>query len=157
MRRNPNYVHMRTSGFTDRFTRDSVSPSVQPISEPGCFTEVCGLKSLRRSCRAFSAPCASELSACYAPSTVTLRLEPSTASHTRLHHPCHLCRVEPLPTLGSSPTVAASVGICPPTAAQLAEERPDACPLFRHLPALRSRLAWREIGTFPTPVHRLSM
>ena len=50
-----------------------------------------------------------------------------------------------------------SVGMCPPTAAQLAEEREDACALFRHLPALRSRVAWRELGVFPTPIQDLSV
>ena len=49
---------------------------------------------------------------------VALRLQPSTAwdpmppstawipSHLGLHHPCHLCRVESLLTLGSSPALA---------------------------------------------------
>jgi len=50
----------------------------------------------------------------------------------------------------------ASVGDDRPTQEQLAEEDPAKHALFRHIPALQSRLAWRQLGTFPTPVHRAS-
>jgi len=46
------------------------------------------------------------------------------------------------------------VGVEAPTARQLAEEDHERHALFRHLPALRGRLAWRGLGVFPTPVHR---
>jgi 1-aminocyclopropane-1-carboxylate deaminase/D-cysteine desulfhydrase-like pyridoxal-dependent ACC family enzyme len=52
--------------------------------------------------------------------------------------------------------VQRSVGLAPPTREQLEEEQPETCsPLFRLLPALAQRLAWRQLGDgFPTPVHR---
>jgi hypothetical protein len=46
------------------------------------------------------------------------------------------------------------VGVDAPTTRQLAEEDQERLALFRHVPALKSRLAWRELGVFPTPVHR---
>jgi len=46
------------------------------------------------------------------------------------------------------------VGVDAPTARQLAEEDHERLALFRHVPALKSRLAWRELGVFPTPIHR---
>jgi len=47
------------------------------------------------------------------------------------------------------------VRLFPPTARQLADQPLDANPLFRALPVLRERLAWRELGdAFPTPLHR---
>ena len=47
-----------------------------------------------------------------------------------------------------------SVGSARPTADQLAQENHANHALFRHLPSLRTRLPWRELGDFPTPVHR---
>jgi hypothetical protein len=38
-----------------------------------------------------------------------------------------------------------SVGTAPPTKAQLEEENHANSPLFRHLPHLKSKLAWREV------------
>ena len=46
-----------------------------------------------------------------------------------------------------------SVGIAPPTEEMLAHEPHGRLPLFRHLPALRTKLAWRQLGSWPTPVH----
>jgi len=51
----------------------------------------------------------------------------------------------------------ASVMALPPTAKQLEQEDQDANPLWRVLPALRGKLAWRQLGDFPTPVHRFSL
>mmetsp|Transcript_22440 Transcript_22440/g.33209 ORF Transcript_22440/g.33209 Transcript_22440/m.33209 type:complete len:788 (-) Transcript_22440:422-2785(-) len=48
-----------------------------------------------------------------------------------------------------------SVGIDGPTPQQLEEEDHTQCALFRHLPHLKHRLAWRNIGDFPTPIHRV--
>ena len=51
-----------------------------------------------------------------------------------------------------------SLGLEPPTPRQLEEEDPDKCALFRHLPALRERIAWRAIGSgAPTPIHRATV
>ncbi|KAJ1456500.1 hypothetical protein M885DRAFT_587109 [Pelagophyceae sp. CCMP2097] len=50
-----------------------------------------------------------------------------------------------------------SVGLCPPTVMQLQEERAENCALFRHLPQLREKFAWRELGDYPTPVHDLKV
>ena len=47
-----------------------------------------------------------------------------------------------------------SVGTAPPTKAQLEEENHANSPLFRHLPHLKTKLAWRELGQFPTPIHQ---
>ena len=50
-----------------------------------------------------------------------------------------------------------SVGLAPPTAAMLAAEVHSNLPLFRHFPHIKDQLAWRELGDFPTPVHRASI
>lgn len=42
------------------------------------------------------------------------------------------------------------------TATQLKEEQLDEHPLFRHLPALKGKIAWRQIGVYPTPIHSVS-
>lgn len=47
-----------------------------------------------------------------------------------------------------------SVGIVPPTKKQLEEEDHDKHALFRYLPYLRKRIAWRQLGNYPTPIHR---
>lgn len=49
-----------------------------------------------------------------------------------------------------------SVTVEQPTKRQLEEEDHLQHALFRHLPALKSRLAWRQLGNFPTPIHRVS-
>ena len=51
--------------------------------------------------------------------------------------------------------VQRSVGLAPPTREQLEEEQPETrSPLFRLLPEMAQRLAWRQLGDgFPTPVH----
>jgi len=46
-----------------------------------------------------------------------------------------------------------NIPMLPPTAKQLDEEDLDRCLLFRHVPELRGKLAWREIGEYPTPIH----
>lgn len=46
--------------------------------------------------------------------------------------------------------------LLPPTSKQLAEEDQDANPLVRAVPALRGQIAWRQLGDFPTPVHRFT-
>eukprot|EP00667_Euglena_gracilis_P034009 EG_transcript_57474 len=43
----------------------------------------------------------------------------------------------------------------PPTERQLAEVDGSANPLFRFLPAMAGRVAWRPLGDFPTPVDRM--
>ena len=51
-----------------------------------------------------------------------------------------------------------SVGLAAPTVVQLNQERAEACALFRHVPQLRKKLAWRSLGALaPTPVHSVSM
>lgn len=50
----------------------------------------------------------------------------------------------------------ASASMLPPTKRQLETEDLDANPLSRSLPALRGKLAWRQLGEYPTPVHRFS-
>jgi hypothetical protein len=51
-----------------------------------------------------------------------------------------------------------SVAPLPPTENQLATEDLDACPIFRHIPQLRGRVAFREIGeNFPTPIHKVTV
>ncbi|KAK3268402.1 hypothetical protein CYMTET_23093 [Cymbomonas tetramitiformis] len=50
-----------------------------------------------------------------------------------------------------------SIRPLPPTQKQLEEEDIDACTLYRYLPSLRGKIAWREIGRFPTPVHRCAV
>jgi len=49
-----------------------------------------------------------------------------------------------------------SVSPLPATTAQLEEEQLDEHPLFRHLPALKGKIAWRQIGVYPTPIHSVS-
>ena len=53
--------------------------------------------------------------------------------------------------------VSNSVGIAKPTQRQLEEENPGThCPLFRHVPQLTTKLAWRSLGVtpnVPTPIH----
>jgi hypothetical protein len=51
------------------------------------------------------------------------------------------------------------VGSAPSTDAQLAASQAtwQTHALFRHFPDLRSKIAWRAFGTFPTPVHRCTM
>lgn len=50
-----------------------------------------------------------------------------------------------------------SIAVEKPTAEQLAAHDLDANPLFRHIPALKGKIAWRPIGDLPTPVHRGSV
>jgi len=52
--------------------------------------------------------------------------------------------------------VYVSIPICPPTRRQLEEEDLDGNPLYRAVPALRGRFAYRQLGDFPTPVHRFT-
>jgi 1-aminocyclopropane-1-carboxylate deaminase/D-cysteine desulfhydrase-like pyridoxal-dependent ACC family enzyme len=46
-----------------------------------------------------------------------------------------------------------SISPLPPTERQLREEQLTEHPLFRHFEVLRGKIAWRQIGTFPTPIH----
>ena len=46
-----------------------------------------------------------------------------------------------------------NLGIAPPTKEQTEEENHENHPLFRHLPILSKRIAWRELGEYPTPIH----
>ncbi|EQC28964.1 hypothetical protein SDRG_13301 [Saprolegnia diclina VS20] len=48
-----------------------------------------------------------------------------------------------------------SIQALPPTAEMLADS--DSCVLFRYLPMLRARVAWRPLGVFPTPVHTATL
>ncbi|KAL1519735.1 hypothetical protein AB1Y20_023243 [Prymnesium parvum] len=51
-----------------------------------------------------------------------------------------------------------SVGVAPPTQAMLDEEDHDSCPLLRHLPMLKQKIAYRALGDrFPTPIHEASV
>ena len=50
-----------------------------------------------------------------------------------------------------------SIAVEQPTAEQLAAHDFDANPLFRHIPALKGKIAWRPIGDLPTPIHRGSV
>jgi 1-aminocyclopropane-1-carboxylate deaminase/D-cysteine desulfhydrase-like pyridoxal-dependent ACC family enzyme len=50
-----------------------------------------------------------------------------------------------------------NVGIAKPTQKQLNEENLDNSPLFRHVPHLKTKVAWRELGNFPTPLHKGSV
>ena len=50
-----------------------------------------------------------------------------------------------------------SVGIAPPTKKQLEEEDHDKHALFRYFPNLRTQIAWRQLGNYPTPIHRGSI
>jgi hypothetical protein len=47
-----------------------------------------------------------------------------------------------------------SVGIEKPTKKQLEEENQDNHALFRYLPELKRKIAWRQLGNYPTPIHR---
>lgn len=47
-----------------------------------------------------------------------------------------------------------SIGVDAPTTTQAKQEDLDACALFRNIPSIKSKLAWRELGTFPTPIHK---
>ena len=51
--------------------------------------------------------------------------------------------------------ISGSINLVPSTAAMLKEEDPSQyCALFRHLPALAGRFAWRSLGVLPTtPMH----
>lgn len=49
-----------------------------------------------------------------------------------------------------------SIAPTPPTARQLRDEALDEHPLFRHLPQLKGKVAWRQIGSYPTPVHSVT-
>lgn len=48
--------------------------------------------------------------------------------------------------------ISNSVGLAPPTCAMI-EETEENCALFRHLPNLATKLAWRSLGASKTPVH----
>jgi hypothetical protein len=50
-----------------------------------------------------------------------------------------------------------SIAVQEPTPEQLAAHDLDANPLFRHIPALKGKVAWRPIGNLPTPIHRASV
>lgn len=51
-----------------------------------------------------------------------------------------------------------SVKPLPPSAKQLQEETDfDSHALFHYLPSLRTRLAWRKLGQYPTPIHTCTM
>lgn len=52
--------------------------------------------------------------------------------------------------------IYASIPALPPTTRQLREEDAKANPMFRAFPFLRGKLAWRELGKYPTPVHLFS-
>lgn len=43
----------------------------------------------------------------------------------------------------------------PPTA-KMDEEKLDAHALFRHFPQLKGKIAWRQLGKYPTPVHTVT-
>lgn len=60
----------------------------------------------------------------------------------------------PAGIVGLMRRVHRSVGFAPPTVTMIAEERPATeCALFRHLPQLSERIAWRSLGAARTPVH----
>lgn len=62
------------------------------------------------------------------------------------------------PLSGTLRRMQDSVGFAPPTAAMLATEDLNACPLLRRLPVLRDKIAYRALGDrFPTPVHETSV
>ena len=52
-------------------------------------------------------------------------------------------------------TIYNSIQPLPPTKRQLKEENLDDHPLFRHLKMLRGKIAWRQIGQYPTPLHKV--
>ena len=47
-----------------------------------------------------------------------------------------------------------SVGMAPPTPLMLEQEPPAGCALFKYLPELRTKIAWRSLDAARTPVHR---
>jgi 1-aminocyclopropane-1-carboxylate deaminase/D-cysteine desulfhydrase-like pyridoxal-dependent ACC family enzyme len=50
--------------------------------------------------------------------------------------------------------VSGSVGLAPPTKSMLAEENSKSeCALFRYLPDMADKLAWRSLGALRTPIH----
>eukprot|EP00947_MAST-08B_sp_MAST-8B-sp1_P001538 g1538.t1 len=54
--------------------------------------------------------------------------------------------------------ISRSLGLEPPTEAQRQEEDEDASPVLRNLPALKGKVAFRQLGSnYPTPVHRGAM
>ena len=55
--------------------------------------------------------------------------------------------------------VSASVGTAAPTKEQLEQEHPqEKCAIFRHLPSLATKLAWRSLGASEsTPIHKCEM
>jgi len=50
-----------------------------------------------------------------------------------------------------------SPGLVRPNNNQLSKENHQNHALFRHLPHLIPQIAWRELGTYPTPIHRGSV
>lgn len=74
-----------------------------------------------------------------------------------------------LPVLGLTAGVAILAGLrflrlmyhsvkpLPPTKRQLKEEDFDKNKLMKYVPALKGKVAWREIGEYPTPVHKLEL
>lgn len=53
--------------------------------------------------------------------------------------------------------MSSNLGTTPPTSEQLESENQANSPLFRALPHLKAKLAWRELGIFPTPIHEGSV
>ena len=47
-----------------------------------------------------------------------------------------------------------SVGLRPPTEGMMAIEDPKQHALFRALPELQKKVAWKSLGDFPTPIHK---
>jgi len=53
-----------------------------------------------------------------------------------------------------------SIQLLPPTKVDqnpLAGNNQERNPLFRHIPSLRKKLAWAELGVFPTPIHQAQL
>lgn len=50
-----------------------------------------------------------------------------------------------------------SVKPLPPTKKQMEEEDMDKNLLFKYVPALKGKVAWRQIGDYPTPIHKLEI
>ena len=46
-----------------------------------------------------------------------------------------------------------SCGLEPPSEEQLSQEDTSNYSLFRYVPQLKTTLAWRSLGTYPTPIH----
>jgi hypothetical protein len=65
----------------------------------------------------------------------------------------------PLGVIAMLRRVSGSVGLAPPTKSMLAEENPKSeCALFRHLPDLADKLAWRSLGALKTtPIHKCQL